>query len=389
MKQSLRKLALIIAFATPLIYLRFPILGLPTNLIEVLIIVLFVLTILSKSFKPLPNSLLSIAILLMVLGVAIAVTVSPDMVKALGILKGWFIVPIFYGWSAFQLFDNENYHDLPTAFFVSAVGVGLYGCLQYFGLLPLLAHQLDGGNLNQYVLQGRAIGFYESPNYLAMYLVPLILLSVMDLRPSWSRWKFLLIIPVIAVILTQSQAGWIALAIGLLIIILRRYSWSVALWASLVVILLSGVVGYLITSPEELSTRFYIWRESVALINESPFMGIGPGQFQEVLTSKVGQDLTYRQLIQPYALHAHNLYLNFWLSAGITGLIGFLLLTYRTLKEALSQPIAQMAGPVAALSAILVHGLLDTTYFKNDLAIVFWAIIALIWLSTRNKEENA
>ncbi|PIS07344.1 hypothetical protein COT78_04275, partial [Candidatus Berkelbacteria bacterium CG10_big_fil_rev_8_21_14_0_10_43_13] len=30
-----------------------------------------------------------------------------------------------------------------------------------------------------------------------------------------------------------------------------------------------------------------------------------------------------------------------------------------------------------AMAAILIHGLFDTTYFKNDLSSIFWLIIAL------------
>ncbi|TSC53324.1 MAG: hypothetical protein LiPW39_336 [Parcubacteria group bacterium LiPW_39] len=38
---------------------------------------------------------------------------------------------------------------------------------------------------------------------------------------------------------------------------------------------------------------------------------------------------------------------------------------------------------MAVMVYILVHGLLDTTYWKNDLALIFWAIIALSYRAAR------
>ncbi len=33
---------------------------------------------------------------------------------------------------------------------------------------------------------------------------------------------------------------------------------------------------------------------------------------------------------------------------------------------------------MAAMVVIVIHGLVDTPYFKNDLAILFWLIIGLL-----------
>jgi hypothetical protein len=35
-------------------------------------------------------------------------------------------------------------------------------------------------------------------------------------------------------------------------------------------------------------------------------------------------------------------------------------------------------GIMAAMITIIIHGLVDVPYFKNDLAILFWIIMALI-----------
>ena len=40
-------------------------------------------------------------------------------------------------------------------------------------------------------------------------------------------------------------------------------------------------------------------------------------------------------------------------------------------------------GIVLAMVAIIVHGLVDVPYFKNDLALEFWTFLGLAWAVTR------
>lgn len=35
------------------------------------------------------------------------------------------------------------------------------------------------------------------------------------------------------------------------------------------------------------------------------------------------------------------------------------------------------AAALASMAALLVHGLVDVPYFKNDLAVLFWILISL------------
>ena len=37
----------------------------------------------------------------------------------------------------------------------------------------------------------------------------------------------------------------------------------------------------------------------------------------------------------------------------------------------------EILGAMASMAALLVHGLVDVPYFKNDLALLFWIIYAL------------
>jgi hypothetical protein len=46
-------------------------------------------------------------------------------------------------------------------------------------------------------------------------------------------------------------------------------------------------------------------------------------------------------------------------------------------------------GIVLAMVAIVVHGLVDVPYFKNDLALEFWTFLGLAWAGTRQPQAES
>jgi O-antigen ligase len=83
-----------------------------------------------------------------------------------------------------------------------------------------------------------------------------------------------------------------------------------------------------------------------------------------------------------YAAHPHNLLLDIWLRLGPLGLLAFGWLLARCFRLAFRQidrPVA--LGALAALTAALVHGLVDNFYFVSDLAFAFWLLVALLELA--------
>ena len=40
------------------------------------------------------------------------------------------------------------------------------------------------------------------------------------------------------------------------------------------------------------------------------------------------------------------------------------------------------------MTVLLIHGLVDVPYFKNDLAVLFWIIIGLIIINKKYDKEN-
>lgn len=367
----------------PLYYIRFTILELPTNVIEVLVIIAFVAALFSdQQPKPIKTQLV-LGVVLLLLGTGLGVILADDTRTALGIFKGWFIIPTLFSWSVWKLFDRKSINSLFQAAVFSVLLVSVYAILQWAGYVPLIAHQNFGGNLNQYIEQGRALGFFESPNYLAMYLIPLLAVSVAYV---WDRTRSILAVAVlaapavIAVYLSGSRAGLLSLAIAAIISLLWRRSVKMVLIVVAVTIAAVSVVA--LTTPKENTgdqARLFIWRESTKMVIEEPLTGIGPGQFQDTLDKKVGSDAYYQSNVRDYALHPHNLFLSMWLSSGILGLLGLVLLLFSVLFNAVVEShISRIRiGVLAAVTAIVVHGLFDTTYFKNDLSITFFLVLAM------------
>lgn len=379
----------------PLYYLRFQFLGLPSNVIEVLVFVSLLAALVAYFTKAIPKLWFPnlYPVLLILIGVGIGSKVSLDHRVALGILKSWFLVPIIVYYLLVNLFVAEELPRFYILLFINTMAVSVYALFQYAGVIPLLSNQ---ANLTDYLTQHRAIGFYESPNYLAMYLVPLVLLLsgfwAFTESAKWRYWLIALVAPISAIFLSGSRAGYTALIIGLLFLIVYKARlikrFPVATASGLVI--LAVLLTVTLSSTGGQSLRIYIWQHALQFIGEHPIFGIGPGQFQLYFQKNVPIDDLYVQAL-PYALHPHNIFLNYWLSTGIIGLSGFVwmlsVMAYRAFSRISTNKLV-LSSCIAALLGIIVHGLFDSTYFKNDLAIIFWMIAAFISLASRFEKNS-
>jgi O-antigen ligase len=113
------------------------------------------------------------------------------------------------------------------------------------------------------------------------------------------------------------------------------------------------------------------------MLRHQPIFGSGLAGFQtSILRYK---DPNYHEdLVYP-----HNLLLNFWSETGLLGLAAFLWLAVQALRTAwrglsvVGWPRAMAIGALGMILTVFVHGLVDAPYFKNDLAVTFWALLGL------------
>lgn len=386
MKKSfnLENLIYLTVFGLPFYLIRFNFFGIPANVLDVLEILVFLWWILDKNNKkPAVREIFTgyknylIAIGLIFLGLIISTFSGGEYRLGLGIIKSWFVLPILFLFAVLNILNREKTKNVFKAFFWSAFGVSIIAIIYFF--------------LGLFTYDSRLEGFFNSPNYLAMYLAPGLIMGLGLVQVQSSKFKaqsrtgyFVGCgIILIALYLTHSYAAWVAIVLSLLIVeAVKRKNQilkSKIIWSSLILVILAFYFQgnsekfrslYNFSERSSLASRFMIWSSALKIGEDNPIWGIGPGNFQS-------KYLEYQKFFPPYlewaVPHPHNLYLAFWLGAGFFGLIGFALLLIFWFKDFFKTEKSDLK--IIALGVmvyILIHGLVDTTYFKNDLAVIFW-----------------
>ncbi len=347
----------------------------------------------------------------------ISIFIAPDKTAALGIFKGWFVVPVVLYWLIINLFgchscESRNLKipdqvrddktkavlSLVWPLFAAATVIAVWGMLQGFGLITTLFYQKGDPSFAQYLGPSnfRLFGPFESPNYLAMFLVPVIflVLPLLYVFQKKSRSFYLFAVILFSLMLstlmfTGSRAGLIAFFVPFILILLVKVRilfkqnspkrWLAAVATSAVILMsLLYYTGAASGRAESNSSRLQIYHYALEIGRAHPVSGIGLGGFQTKITEVSINDADFVKNTLSYALHPHSIYLAMWLNLGILGLIIFLILIVNFFRQLWPQrKDIVVTCLITAMLAILIHGLFDTTYFKNDLSAIFWLIIAV------------
>jgi putative inorganic carbon (HCO3(-)) transporter len=243
-----------------------------------------------------------------------------------------------------------------------------------------------------------------------MYLVPIMTLVAGFLVVEWIRdkrddthlklprslivyYSVWLSLSLATIALTQSFGGWVGLTSSTLFLItFLPYVTRKKIMIIPLVFLFLVTSGFFLHQKRfshydrfwglnSLQTRTQIWSNSMLLLTEHPILGIGLADFPKEYSAYIEKLPPNKQPNEKDVLRPHNLYLDFWLETGILGLAAFIWIVlifyqhaffaYTTRRSLLVIPAA------AALFAILMHGFVDTPYFKNDLSVVFWFLITI------------
>ncbi|MDA3814907.1 MAG: O-antigen ligase family protein, partial [Patescibacteria group bacterium] len=126
--------------------------------------------------------------------------------------------------------------------------------------------------------------------------------------------------------------------------------------------------------PSSIDSRVAIYQSTEKIIKNNFFIGIGPLNFQE-------QYLSYQKYFNPYPQwavpHAHNVFLHIFAEFGFFALIPFLGLIYlKIFKNKTKKPREILVFSI--LIYFIIHGLVDTTIWQNDTALLFWVFLLLI-----------
>lgn len=252
-------------------------------------------------------------------------------------------------------------------------------------------------------VQGRLSGVFSEPNAFGEFCIMALFVAVALFLASTNRLDRIMgaslaALSVVAVAFTLSRGTWIGVAVGLLVLAVLVPRFAIVLGA-IVVTVVAGL-GTAIAGGQEFALAFVsrmasfsegaenpedlrplIWREALAMWQDSEWVGIGLGGYKEF--SRYGGSI----IAPEGAFHAHNGMLNYGTETGVLGLLSLLLCIgialYVSLKaiwgsKSTLLPKPAIASLLAAMFGIAAHGLVDYVYSNPMLLALVWILLGFL-----------
>ncbi|HEY8814878.1 MAG TPA: O-antigen ligase family protein [Candidatus Dormibacteraeota bacterium] len=371
----------------PLYIVRWHIGPLPTTLLESLILLtcaLYALT-LWRHRAPLPRRTpYDIPIAIFLVAGAVGIFIAPDHRAALGVYRAFLLEPvaIFYV-AAAVLRSTAEVKPLLIAGAVSA-------CVYSLAAIVAFMSVYLGGHL----VPSNAPGVFGiNPNAVALYLEPLAAVALGFFLFACSGKSRLIAAAVLvfvlpALVCTLSRGALLAGAVLALVAVLSVRDLRLRLG-----LLAAAVVGALALSRvpfvaarlahqldphyATLALRLAIWKVTLRMLSDHPIFGAGISGYQTVMAHYRTRNLHP----EPYA---HDIFLTTWSEVGLIGMLAFAVILFGLMWRAwrsvgsardLARPL--LWGLFAAWVVFVVHGLVDSPYWKNDLSLEFWTLAAI------------
>jgi len=427
---------LLLIAALPAYLIRFSFFGIPATFLEAMILISFAVWFFTRFFPKIkllfrnrtkrisyPFALEIIGLLIITLG---AVGIAGFSSGSLGIWKAYFFEPILFFILILNLFQEKNeQRKILVALLISSLAVSVFAIFQKITGLYIY-NELWAAEETR-----RVVSFFGYPNAVGLYLAPLILIMAgwlsANFKKGFSKQIGLNLMIIAAISLAflsiwfaHSEGALIGLAVGTIIFGLmaskfwRRLTIGVLAIAiitiSAVAPIRQTVISKLTLSDLSGEIRQQQWKETLKMLSGSRFItGAGLANYQaaikpyhqegiffnrdhianfdSVLYGNAQLRAKYWQPTEIY-LYPHNIFLNFWSEISLLGALLFAWIIIKYLYLALkltvgygreNKPESYLSlGLLAAMIAVSVHGLVDVPYFKNDLAVLFWLMVALI-----------
>lgn len=397
--KNLRFSIYLIVALLPSYLIRFSLLGVPFTVLESMILIAFVVFLFRYKLSWLRTIRENTFFwpIVFILGIAtLSIFTSPNLREAAGIWKAYFIEPvIFYILVIHLIKSKKQLQNIFIALGLSALYLSLIAIWQFFSgwNVPEAFLNLDG-------TVDRVVSVFGYPNALGLYLGPIIILFTGFL--FWAKDSRLLqffklaviALAFLVIVLAESEAAifsilGIWLLWGLLHKKTRYYAIALLVLGLLMFILVPQVSDYLLEKVllQDYSgfVRRLIWQESFIMLSDNWLFGAGLSGYQTKI-------LPYHLPTFEVFLYPHNIILNFWSELGLTGLLLFawfvIIFFWKNIKKYFtSKSIINLTLAMVVLQ-MTIHGLVDAPYFKNDLSVLFWIIIA-IYTINNNIWRNA
>jgi hypothetical protein len=402
-------------FALPLYLVRFRIGPVPTTLLEVFLLALFVLFTWSRGWRGWHEGWRQLGawrgpILAWFLATLIAVFVAPDRLAALGLWRAYVLEPLLIFVVLAASVGAEEATRLRRNLFWVVILLALWAVVEFLtgkGIPAPWDVPIPEGR--------RATGPYGFPNALGLFVAPVGAFAIArwiggrsDVRCQRAEvWLEGItgVAAIVTALVARSDGALVALLVVFWLAAILRSNWRrvtivgtvvVAFLIALVPSIREPIVRELTFQSWSGQVRLFIWRETRDMLADHWFFGAGFGGYPTVFQPY--HKATAIEIFQ----YPHNVLLNVWSEAGLLGVLafGWIVVTwirvssieYRVSSGGIPrQPlIAHRSSLIigsAPLLAIVIHGLVDVPYFKNDLAVQFWMLAFLATLDPKRHER--
>lgn len=431
---NLKIAVLILIFALPSYLIRFNIFSIPTTLLEIMILIVFFFFIFNKRKELFKNTKkgwsqkipypFSWEIVLILFLSFISIFVAGLNLSALGVFKAYFLEPIFLFIVIVNTFKNEK--DIKKIFYVLSLSALIVSVVAIWQKITgqFIFNEFWANPENR-----RVVSFFGYPNAVALYLGPIIPMSIglfiYKIKERGSLNSFLkqlilfivIISSFLAIYFSKSKGALLAIslsfAITIFILIKRKYKIFLLILALILIpsfyFYKKDWINLKLSSSLSYQIRLIGWQETNTMLNDGNFLwGAGLANYQNKMKEYHQEGLFFnkdadpdfnRKIIifddkyraerwQPLEiyLYPHNIFLNFWTEIGLIGAIIFMFLIFKSLFISLKASLKEknnkekylFLGIFSSLLIIVIHGIFDVPYFKNDLSVLFWIILSIL-----------
>lgn len=415
--KPLWSLYLIVALL-PTYLIRFQISFIPFTWLEAMVLLLALAMLISGQveWKKISGDFLFWPAVLLLAAAIASTIVSPDKLHALGALKAYFIEPIIFYFLAILLIkDRRGIEGLFWALGISVLYLGLLAIGQKFWPIGVPVGFLNAGGGAD-----RVTSVFSYPNAIGLYFGPIVTVffgflfynnpdSILLYLSNKSRFLIKLAVVIVgflAIVLAKSEGAIIAVLLSFFLLCLcnRKTRWYVLAGGVILVLLFVfdsfGLRESLWPKIWLLDWSGYIrrsmWAETAEMLKNNWLWGAGLSGYKLAIAS-YHTNIWFETFPYP-----HNIFLNFWSELGLAGLAVFVFIVLKfiwvNLKNIfcivwhyghdLSFDKIASAVFLVTILEIIIHGLVDVPYFKNDLSMLFWVLLAASTLNSKLKTKS-
>ena len=364
--------------------------------------------------------------LLLLYFMLVIISVAGSSLFALS-LKGFFKTFTYLGFYVSVVhYLKDNRKSIKWIFLTFMLCAGyetVYAFLQNAGAVSEISGWQDMSRLNPEEVMTRVYGTLKpyNPNLFGGYMLSII--PSFLVLPFCFKWKssnkyskyvlpmcslLIGILSVIALILTGCRGAYIGFFFEFLILILFLYKYvkpTVKKYLTMVVGFLVLLSSFIVVSTASLrarifsifamrsdssnSFRFNVYNSCIQMFKDNWLLGIGCGNqnFREIygLYMKTGFD----------ALSAYNIYLEIAVESGIFALISFvgfiifnIISSLKFLFSAKTNESIFVLVCLLSIVGILMHGIVDTVFFRPQIQFTFWILVGIIRVVTNKVSKD-